>query len=272
MRLGFALIVLATAVPAWAAEPSLPQFRPSIRLSELRELPEEQLVRRVFGPLDSFPHVSHRQSLDRSAPHGRATLWFWSRPRAGGHAGVCRTDRLIVLFETGPFYVGDRKDPAMGPTRFDMQSYFIVENRKEAFGPYDPKERKSFELDDACSRLDPRRDSVAADHASQLVRALKLVEALGDAARAGRKLAPLDCTRLNWNGEPPADDAACLNALKGLRQHSVGWVQDCRPRRAAPGGCTQVLADDWFIEFDHGVGGDTIRIVIDAVEDMSQVS
>ncbi len=270
MRRALALLLMAAPMPA-GAQLELPPSAPSIRLSELRDLPDRQLVRRVLGPLELFPYVSHRGKEDMSAYRGGANLWFWTRPRASDQAGICRTDRLIVYFQIPLLYVGDRKDPAMVPAGFDLQTYYIVENRKEALALFSSGKRKAFELDAACGKLDPRRDGIPAGRAFQLARALELIEALGAAARAGRALAPLDCTHLNWNAEPPADEAACLKELTVLGERSVDWVRDCLPKRAAPGGCTQVMAHRWFIEFDHDVGGDPIRIVIEAQEDMSQV-
>jgi hypothetical protein len=217
---------------AKAAELELPESPPSIRLSELRELPERELVRRVLGPLEPFPYLTLRDSFDNWALHGPARLWFWSRPRAGGHPGVCQTVRLIVQFEPG-LPSSSRDDPALIPGSFDMQRYYIIENREEAFGSYSPKERKSFELDAACKQLDPRRErAVAADSAYQFVKAVELV---------------------------------------GLGEHSVGWVKQCDPLRAAPGGCIQIILPDSFVEFDLNTGGNPIRIVFDDIEDTSAI-
>jgi hypothetical protein len=270
MRFDLALLLLAAAAPA-PMQLDFPPNVPSIRLSELRDLPDRELVRRVLGPLEPFPYVSHRSARDMSALRGGVNLWFWTRPRAADRAGLCRTDRLIVYFETAPLHVGDRKDPPMVPAGFDLETYYIVENRKEALEIFGPGKRKPYELHAACAKLDPRRDGTPAEYAFQFARALKLVEELGAAARAGRALAPLDCTHLDWNGEPPADEAACLKELGVLGENSVNWVRECPAKRAAPGGCTQVMAHRWFIEFDHDTGGNPIRIVIQAQEDMSQV-
>jgi hypothetical protein len=261
-----ALLLLVGPEPAEAQELDLPALRPSIPMSELQTLPERELARRVLGPLEPFPYVGHRGF---SALHGMGTIWFWSEARAGGHAGICRTDRLTVSFETSPVSHRDRDNPAMSPARFDMQAYYVVEDEKEAFGPYSPAERNRWALDAACRKRDPRRDSIPADSGRQLVQALTLVDALGAAARQGRPLAPIDCTHFYWN-EPGPTEKSCLAELSRLGRSSVHWVKTCRPRREAPGGCINVMVEDRFIEFDLSTGGEPIRIVIEAMEDMSQ--
>ena len=55
MRAAIALLLFLTARPGGAEVPELPAGAPSIRLSELRNLSDQQLVRRMFGTLELFP-------------------------------------------------------------------------------------------------------------------------------------------------------------------------------------------------------------------------
>lgn len=263
MKLAALLIALLAPFQASAQQPA------AITLTQLQTAPDEELVRLFFGAAATFPFVGHRQPTNFSFLSRRPSLWFYSRARAD-LAGLCRTDRLVLSLDRVPG--SDRQHPSYRPRDFGLDPIYIVENRSEAFGTIaHTEERPLHERDDACAALDPRRGGIPADNAFQLVQALRHIEALGEGARAGRAIAPLDCSRMNWNGDPPADEAACLRALAVLREHHIGWVQQCRPKRAAAGGCIEVLANDWWIEFDLGVGQQPTRIVIEGVEDMSQV-
>ena len=262
-RLALLMLALFAASSAGAQQPG------AVRLSELRRASDEELVRLFFGPVGAFPYVGYRDrsNLGNGLIRQRASLWFYSQARATDRAGVCRTERLSIMLErVGP---GDRDDPMMQPRQFDLQPIFIVENRDEARRLTNPTSRSRGELEQACAGLDPRRDGIPADYPFQLMQALELIESLGEGARAGRAVMPLDCTRLYWNG-PPADEATCLRELAVLRESNVGWVQHCAPQREAPGGCIQVLIHDWFIEFDMNLDQTPRRAVVNAAEDLSQ--
>ena len=247
----------------------LPLEPGSIPLDEFRTLPDAEFARRALGPLGLFPFVSHRETdPGRIALHPES-VWFWSRPRPSDQPGVCASDRLIVQFRPTGFRGAQ---VGMQPTGVGLQTYFIIQDeavaRQLSGHPMDWRTRMAL----VCPELDPRRiGSTAADSAFQLMMARKLVEQLGVAATAGRAPAPLDCSRMHWQGDPPADEAACLREMTWLRADSVNWVQNCWPRREAPGGCIQVQTSRWFIEFDQAVGGDPIRIVVNGIEDNSAV-
>ncbi len=251
-------------MPAAAQQPG------AVRLSELGRATDEELVGLFFGRVGAFPYVGYRDpsSFTGGMIRRRASLWFYSQARATDRAGVCRTERLSITLER--VFGGDRDDPMMQPRHFDLQPIFIVENREEARRLTNPTRRSFGELQEACARLDPRRDGIPADYPFQLMKALELIEALGEGARAGRAAMPIDCSGMNWNGPPPPDEAACLRELTVLRESGVGWVQRCEPRREAPGGCIQVLIGDWWIEFDMNLNQTPKRAVIKAVEDLSQ--
>lgn len=258
----------ADPVPLAGLEPNLPGE--TIRMSELRDLPERDVVRRVLGPLELFPYLGHRSSRDFHEILGLARLSFWSTARGAGHAGICRSQQLKVAFTRAFVPSMERDDPTMRSAGFDLDDYYFIENETEAFGPYSEKQRPAHELETACRKLDPRRRmATKAPSAFHLIRAGTLVESLGAAARSGKAPAPLDCARFHWNGEAPSE-AECLRALSLLHRESVRLVRECSTRRAAPGGCVMVLTPDHFIEFDLSGGGQPIRIVIEAPEDMSQ--
>lgn len=262
VRLAALLMALLASFQASAQQPA------AITLTQLQTAPDEELVRLFFGAAATFPYMGHREPTNFSVLSRRPSLWFYSRARAD-RAGLCRTDRLVVTLNRT--LGSDRENPSFRPRDFALHPIYIVENRGEAMEASVANERPPHEREDACAALDPRRDGLPADNGFQLVQALRHIEALGEGARAGRAIAPLDCSRMNWNGEPPADEAACLRALSVLREHHIGWVQQCRPQRATAGGCIQVLANDWWIEFDLSAGQTPTRVVIEGVEDTSQV-
>ena len=261
-RLAALALALLAPVAASAQQPA------AITLHQLQSAPDEELVRLFFGAAASFPYVGHREPTNFSVLSRRPSLWFYSRARAD-RAGLCRTDRLVVTLNRT---LGSARDnPSFRPRDFALHPIYIVENRNEAMATSAANERPLHEREAACAALDPRRDGLPADDGFQLVQALRHIAALGEGARGGRATAPLDCSRMNWNGDPPADEAACLRALSVLREHHIGWVRQCPPQRATAGGCIQVLANDWWIEFDLSAGQSPTRIVIEGVEDTSQV-
>jgi hypothetical protein len=262
--------LLAGASPAQAQEGG--GLAPgAVRLSQLRTASDDALVRLFFGTVRAFPYAGYRDRERMALAPRRISLTFHSQARATDRAGVCRTDRMTIMLERE--IVPDRRDdPAMRPVGFDLQPLFIVENRGEARRSSNPTRRSPHERDAACIALDPRRDGIPAEHASQLMRALELTGALGAAAREGRAAMPIDCTRMNWHGDPPADEAACLSRLATLREDHVAWVQGCRAKREAPGGCIQVMTQEWWVEFDMNLDQTPRRAVIEAFEDMSQVN
>ena len=270
MRLAAALLLLRLAAPAAGAQQGGGAAAAAVRLSELRNASDEALVRLFFGRVRAFPYVGHRDRDRLSRVRRGTSLWFYSQARATDRAGICRTDRLIVTLEVTGLSRAD--DPILQPREFELQPTFIIENRGEARRSSNAASRGAAERDAACRALDPRRDGIPADYPYQLMRAIELVEELGAAARAGRALVPIDCSRMYWNGDPPADEASCLRELALLREHSVVWVSRCEPRREAPGGCIRVMTRDWWVEFDMNLNQSPLRAVIVGFEDMSQVN
>lgn len=260
-----ALLALTAAQPLPA-----PDLGPAtIPLAEFRTLPDEAFARRVLGPLALFPLVSHRETDPGRLALRPEHVWFWSRPRVSDRPGVCFSQRLIVSFRS----TGLRgANAAMQPTGVQLDSYYIIQDeavaRRDSGHPIEWRAHMAG----PCSQIDPRQiGSTPAESGSQFMAAREMVEQLGEAAKAGRAPAPLDCSRMNWNSEPPADEAACLREMTWLHADSVYWVRNCWPRREAPGGCLQVQTARWFIEFDRAAGGNPIRIVVNGIEDTDAV-
>lgn len=254
------LMLLAAAAPASGREGE--GLQPgTLRLSQIRDATDEALVRLVFGPLAAFPHASLRDGVERSGSLHPIRLWFYSRPRSAA-AGVCRTDRVIVVFEA--VLESRRDDPRMRPVGFDHQPYFIVQNAEEVREPARAPASRA-ERDESCAALNPERGSVPADSPFQLTNAIELVDSMAAEARAGRLSVPLDCSRERFFEDAPADEAACLQALSRLGSSLIGWVQQCPPRRATEGGCTRVMIGDYWIEFDLTAGQRMARVTVSGI-------
>lgn len=264
----FTLLAAATAAEAQEGGSLAPGAVP---LSQLRNASDDALVRLFFGPVRAFPYAGYRDRERMALTPRRISLTFHSQARASDRAGLCRTERMTIMLER-EMIPTSRADPAMRPVGFDLQSIFIVENRGEAGRLGNPTRRAPHERDAACIALDPRRDGIPAESSYQLMRALELTAALGAAARDGRALVPVDCSRMNSNGDPPADEAACLRELAALREDHVVWVQGCLAAREAPGGCIQVMTRNWCVEFDMNRDQSPRRAVIEGFEDLSQVN
>lgn len=262
MRLPALLLALLPAGGTALAQPAAPP----VTLSELRTLSGEALARRLFGPLapDMFVTPS-RNSRPYDLLLAGENVWAWTRPIPADRAGLCRSDRLILHFRTADFARG-RDGPMRLHAILGQTYYFVVDRARMMEGGGPPPETM-----DACRALNPlRAQGIPADNSWQLDRALTLMERLGSEARAGRALAPLDCTHMYWHREQPADEAACLRELRYVGPQTANWVSECRGVPAAAG-CIRVLASEMFIEFSLNQGQDPIAITIRGVEDNSAV-
>lgn len=255
-----------------ATSPASPQPPAPLTYNELRTLPDEELTVRLFGPLANDLVLGARPEGPRTPSILRVmNLWAWTRPRPSDRPGVCETDRSILVFERDSLPGGfNRENPALRLARIDTQTYYIVHDRALAEGRARPDPDHPGAWGAACATLDPRRDAIPADNSWQLMHARELLDELGEAARAGRSEVPIDCARMYWNRQPPADTAACLNALRYLRADLIGWVSDCRGVPAAAN-CIRVLVSEMFIEFSLDIGQQVIAIGIQGVEDNSAV-
>lgn len=265
MRLAaFALAFLAAA-PAAAGE-AAPLTR-----SEIAGLSDEALARRILGPLAAADLYVTNMTRDYARPWEGATIWFWTRPRKDWlRNGLCVADRTIVYLAPDRLAVG--KDPALRIASMESQTVYIVRDRKMAarLTGFDPDELKG--QDEACAKLDPRRDEIPADSGWQLMEAFELTARLGGAARAGKAPVPIDCSHVDFSGPPPENEAECLSRLTGLYDSSVEATADCADPIATGKHCIRVQTYDRFIYFIlRSPGQDLERIVVQGMEDTSDV-
>ena len=207
MRLpAFLLIALLAAAPAAGREPV------PITRSELETLSEEALARRIFGPLGADLYVTNMtREGGRRWEGGR--IWFWTKPRKDWlRDGLCVSDRMIVHLAPDRLAVG--KNPALHIAGVETETAYIVRDLKMAtrLTGFDPDELKG--QDEACAKLDPRRDSIPADSGWQMMRAFELMKKLGDGARVGRAPVPIDCAHID-------------SAVRRRRTKRNAWP-DCR--------------------------------------------
>lgn len=264
MRLVAILLSIFVAVPAAAREPE------PLTRSDLTTLSEEALGRRIFGPLAADLYVTNmtRQS---GRPWEGGRIWFWTKPRKDWlRDGLCVSDRMIVYLAPDRLAVGE--NPVMHIAAIETETTYIVRDRKMAtkLSGFDPDELKG--QDEACAKLDPRRDSIAAESGWQLMTAFELMKKLGDGARAGRATVPIDCTQINFSGPPPASEAECLTRLSSLGEASVAATTDCAEAQATGTYCIRVQTYDWFIYFFLSFPGqDLERITVRGMEDTSSI-
>ena len=241
MRIAALLLAWLAAVPAGAREPA------PITRSELRTLSDEALARRIFGPLGADLYATDMTG-ESARPWEGARIWLWTKPRKDWlRDGLCVSDRMFVYLAPDRFALGD--NPALRIASVASDTVYIVRDRKmaEKLTGFDPDELKG--QDEACARLDPRRDSIAADSGWQLMQAFELTQALGDGARAGRAPVPIDCTHMDFNGPAPENEAACLARLSSLSDASVTATADCADPTATDRHCIRVQTHDRFIYF-----------------------
>jgi hypothetical protein len=263
MRLLALLVALQSPTAATVAPPPL-------TLSQLATLPEQELVRRLFGAMAPDIFLGSRPDGRSGSLRLRASVWAWTRPRAADRPGVCESDRVTLEFSRE--ISANAGDPSLRLRQIVTQTHYSIQDRALAEGRRQVGEGWRGALQFVCEQRDPRRDmGTPADSPYQLMKAFALVNQLSAAARAGRVPVPLDCAHLHWNGPSPVDEAECLRELGGLGDHSLGWVSECRGTPAAVGGCIRVLAGEIFIEFSLNQRQEPVAIVIQAVEDNSAV-
>ena len=256
-------VVLASLLPvAAAAEP--------IRRSHVIELSDDALARRLFGDMgrDLIPGYRDRERLRL----GRRSyvLRYWTRPRRAATAGICESEELTILLRAESL-PPQTPDPALHLTSIETRDWFFVADEDLARRDASLSPDQANRLDAACAALDPTRAErrAPAESSFQLMRAYALTAQLGDAARAGRAPAGLDCGRINSNRSPPTE-AECLASLSVLRDRSVVAAQSCGEYGILAGGCLRAQTDDWFIYYLLDTASRPTRILVQGMEDLSQ--
>jgi hypothetical protein len=251
------------------ASPTLAREAGPLAASEVVKLSDEQLARRIFGPLASNLFVSNRPR-ETNALQRSWDVWFWTRAHEDSlNPGICETTRIIVRLERG--LGGTRNDPVLMLRGIETQSAFIIQNRAFAdrgFG-FEPKELEGLEA--ACQALDPGRDAIPADNSWQLMKAIEFANQLGTAARAGRAPVPIDCTRIHFSAPPPSSEAECLKEISSLSERTVYSVTSCGQGPLAGGDCIRIQSDDWFIYVQLDSAQNMTRVAIEGVEDTNAI-
>lgn len=263
---GIGLLLALLAAPAPAAE----RKPEPLTRSELQTLTDEALARRIFGPLAADLFVGIRPDKDDRS-WGAVAIWFYTRARKDWlHPGLCVADRIIVYLDDAPLRAFD--SPGMGLRTIRVDTNYIIRDLKMAIrgSGFDPKELEG--QDEACARLDPRRDSIPAESGWQLMKAREVLNQLGEMARAGKASVPIDCRHLRFAGPPPESEAECLKALSVLSERSVEGVQSCADSQVTGGLCLRVQTWDWFIYFVLRWADQSLeRVIVHGVEDTSAI-
>ncbi|HEY5722207.1 MAG TPA: hypothetical protein VIT45_07780 [Allosphingosinicella sp.] len=264
MRPAGLLLALVAAAPVAARDPE------PLTRSELTTLSEEALARRIFGPLGADLYVSNmtREVLRRWEG---GSVWFWTKPRRDWlRDGLCVADRMMVHLAPDRLAVGD--NPVLHIAGVETETVYIVRDPKMAtkLTGFEPDERSG--QDEACAKLDPRRDSIPAESGWQLMTAFELMKKLGDGARAGRAPVPIDCRHIDFGGPAPESEAECLTRLSPLGESSVRATADCADPIATDRYCIRVQTYDRFLYFIlRSPSQELERIVVQGMEDTSAI-
>jgi hypothetical protein len=221
-------LALAAATPAPAQEP--------LTEASLRAMPPDALSLRLLGESAAIAFPLPPEQQTRGA-HYDGMIWirFRTRPRASPEPGVCETAVLTILLEPlgapGPDTPLRPRSMAMSPAEFIVQDLRTARTSMWPNWPEDILDRRSDarrieargRLDAACAAIDPRQaEPVFADHAGQVGRAVALVAAMLDSARAGRTPAPVACQD---GAGSPLSNGNCLRLLAALRVESLNQVE-----------------------------------------------
>jgi hypothetical protein len=225
MRLAAVLVAIAQAgSTALLARAPVPLTKITVR-----SMPDQVLTRRIFGDLGRIM----RPLLDRGQPGVRPTrplgrLSFMTIPHASDVAGLCESLWVEVGFEpAGPL---SGANTHVRPNGFTEHTIYLVGDLPRLLNLEGAEDDERPRLDARCAGIDPRSVStIAASDGEVAARAVRLVEDLLGAARAGRPVAALVCENLVPPGEPPLAPAACLQFASRLRADNVFAVYDCTP-------------------------------------------
>jgi hypothetical protein len=256
MRLAAALvaIVLSAGTGLRAREPA-----PLTRTRVLAMAPDT-LSRRLFGDLSGIMFRIPRfgRLVDRP-DQPLQWLHFLTRPYTTEDGGVCGTTHLTVYFQP----VGARRGArtAVRPWRiFTEQNFFLLDHaRLRSTEPIAGWERPRLER--ACAAQDPRITRwFTAPSSSDVAEAARRFADLVEAARHGRSTAPLDCTPLAAFGNPPVDEAACIQSIAQLDPAKIWEVHNCD--RVF---CVRAVVDGgYIISFDLRLGDAApVRITVE---------
>jgi len=246
MRLAAALvaIALATGSGLLAREP-VPLTKMTVR-----SMPDRVLARRVFGELGRIM----RPVPDRGQPGVRPTrplgrLSFMTISYASDVAGLCETLWVNVEFEpAGPLAGANTR---VRPNGFTEHTIYLVGDLPRLLNLEGAEDDERPRLDASCARIDPRRVStIAASDGAVAARAVRVVEDLLGAARAGRPVAALVCEGLVPPGQPPLSPAGCLQFVSRLRVDNVSAVYDCTPPPPGISSCFYVSNDGIALRFE----------------------
>ena len=245
-------LLTGTGLAARAPEP--------LTRASVNAMAPETLSRRLFGELSGImyriPRFGH--TVDRP-DEPLQWLHFLTRPYTTEDGGVCGTTHLTVYFEALGEGRGART--VVRPWRiFTEQNFFLLNHaRLRSAEPIADAERPRLER--ACAAQDPRNTRwFTAPDSSEVAEAARLFANLVEAARRGRSTAPLDCTPLASFGNPPVDEAACLQRIAHLDPTGLWEVRGCgRPL------CISAVVDGGhIISFDFRLGEEPpIRITVE---------
>ncbi|QAY76424.1 hypothetical protein [Sphingosinicella sp. BN140058] len=244
----------------------------TLTLKELRTLPDPDLARRLFGDLGVAmtlrPRDAWQEGPFRIQPE---TITAAIRPRPSEVDGICALDEIDMIFV--PTDAAVRPNPAMVLRQIRARTRYFVEDEERALDRNRPAMERRRAGHASCASVKANSPSGApADNGFQFALAIRLVQALGDAARAGGPApAPLDCAGLGDWGREALDPSQCLVASRGLAHDSVDWVQNCNEGPSPGSYCLQILSGEWWIRFDLDSGSRPLRIIVSAVEDTSSI-
>lgn len=226
LALAFALALGAFGVPLSAnAAPTTP-----ISKTEARALPTEALKRRVLAQVADMLVEAPRPTANRKPRRPLNDLWFSTKPVATYVDGVCRSDTVIVEFQTGlsEGRSGDADTPVRASGLSATPNFYVAADGEKV----------------RCDRLDPSdpRFLSAADAQDARDGATLLRIVAAGAAEAK----PPFSSRCGGGGD-------CTAVLTSLKLADFSSIEDCTrdEERDALKSCTKFWGNDLAVTVIH---------------------
>ena len=236
LALAFALALGASGVPLSAnAAPTTP-----ISKTEARALPTETLKRRVLAQVADMLVEGPRPSNGRKPRRPLDDLWFRTRPIATYIEGVCRSDTVVVEFQSD--WSEGRHGDADTPVRASGLSAtptFLVAAEHEKI---------------RCDRLDPSDPRfLSAGNAEDARDGAKLLRIIAAGAAEAKPPFSFKCGGV----------ADCKAVLTSLKLTDFSSIENCasEEERDLLKSCTKFWGSDLGVTVIHRDNGDTMDVL-----------
>lgn len=207
----------ATAPPP-AAAPS-----PSLSKIDARSMPEDDLKEVVLAQLGEILTEYPRPADGKKPKYPLTDLWYWTTPRSGQWANICRYQNVRMLFSSdSPTEKGADAKVRVAGLDLDDRYFLTGEVERDRYVEGDRERRK---LDRACATRIPLSQNVfSAESDDQIVTVVGWLKNMNE-------MTDEEFSRLDVSCDIRADSALsnCAVIVKNLKAPAIASIRNCTP-------------------------------------------